>query len=349
MTLALEAHCVQAGCPLLESGLCLEGFDAPEECPQYRIGTPTGAADPRVVAASEVPEEAEGSSTATASEAAPSRAAIAYIGGDQGLRMTEANAVAAASPTTVILVAGEVKAGKTTLIVELFAQFLRGPFEGWSFAGSKTLRALDLFHKTARLSSGLDSAQTERTQPDDMRLLHLEIANYERRVSLLASDVRGEFFEEVANGSDVELSVPLADRADLCILVLDGERLEDPADRDLAVWRAGLMLGGLAEPGGLSKSVPLLIVVSKSDLLSASARREAKDAIELGVAKFARDRNFDVTYLELSARPRDTGLDPTNIDLLLKWIVQARATDKEFFSPDRTSGRISWRSKEAGS
>ena len=131
MTEALT--CDQASCPLMVDGRCLEGIVPPEECPHatFTDDQIDEIADPEATPANESGvEELE-----TLDLSDVGRDSANKVPGDKALTMSAANDVLAERPCVVVLVAGEANAGKTTLLAELWAQFLLGPFSGWDFAG----------------------------------------------------------------------------------------------------------------------------------------------------------------------------------------------------------------------
>lgn len=346
-TLSLE--CTQASCPLLIDGTCLDGFPEPNDCPntdeqvaEITLDAYTDSDD------SSGPDVEDGVRLDSEHTAAPQPERInptSYIGGDQALSMSEAGLITASRPSTVILVAGDYGSGKTTLVVELWAQFLSRSFHGWHFAGSRTLPALDRRHSSARLSSGRTQATTERTRDDDMRLLHLELASDAGiRKSLLFSDVKGEFFGDLIHGQSVTNAVPLAERADLCVLVIDGGRLADPADRAESVWRSRLLLGALSEPGGLRTGTKILILISKSDLLPVSVRSEVEQSVN-GLRVFATGRTLSAETVFVSARPEAAQEDPQGLEAVVDWVSsETSSPPPEDTSTAVNEGRFFWRS-----
>ena len=164
---------------------------------------------------------------------------LVQLGGDESLTATEAHEFAAEHGAAVILLAGEFEAGKTTLIVEMYSRFLDGPVDGWLFAGSNTLVALDKRHLPTRYASGNAAATTERTQPEHEGLLHLRVVKDERTVPLFFTDLRGERFEHVADGVAAADEVPYAARANRTLVLIDGERIGDLALRQTAIIGPG--------------------------------------------------------------------------------------------------------------
>jgi len=341
-------ECAQASCPLRIDGTCLDGFADPTDCPNTEEHPDVTAADESIEDDDDAPTSEDESDVLLVDEhpiaPRPTGNPTSYIGGDQALSMSEAGEITASRPSTVVLVAGDYGSGKTTLVVELWAQFLSGAFHGWQFAGSRTLAAFDRRHSPSRLSSGRTRATTERTRDDDMRLLHLELASDSGlRKSLLFSDVKGEFFGDLVHGQSVTESVPIAERADLCILVVDGQRLTDPAGRAGTFWRSRLLLGALTDPGGLRPGTRLLLLVSKSDLLTSAVRSEVEEAID-ALSRFATERGLDPHAVLVSARPDDSEEDPQGLELVMDWVTLAEtATAPEDLGTVAAGGRYFWR------
>jgi hypothetical protein len=335
-------RCALSSCPLLVDGTCLEGFPDPVQCPNYL----NDLVDDMV--AEVETDNAEAGAIDVAEKLSDVEVAPTlerYVGGDEALSASEAGSITASRATSVVLVAGEYESGKTTLVVELFAQFLAGPFAGWSFGGSRTLAAFDKRHRPARLSSGARHATTERTQDDDMRLLHLEFKRGEDRANLLISDVKGEFFDDLTSGGNVAERVPLAARADMCIFVLNGAQLVEPSSRGAAFWRARLTLGALTEPEGLDGGIPVIFVISKCDLLTVEQLDAAVQAAQ-PLVDFAHERGLTAEMLAVSARPLDTHKMPIGLEKLLAWLTADRQRSSTTApASEQSTGRYFWRSE----
>ncbi len=344
-------RCDQGGCPLAADGQCLEGFEVIAECPHsFQADGHAGDAESinpsestgeradnvnLVDVSDETQDEIQGQGTYGSTQ----------LGGGEALSLEEASALVENRPCTVTVVAGEFESGKTTLIVELYAQFLSSRFGGWTFGGSKTLKALDDRHRPARLSSGASKATTERTQDDDMRLLHLRLKKEGLAVDLLASDVRGEFFENIINGADVADEVPLASRADTCVLVLDGKLLANPVTRGEAFVRARQLIGGLTEPGGLRAGTRLAILCSKGDLFPTNLRDALQAPIERLVELGAR-RGLRPTVMIVSARPDEATVPAQGMEELLTWLTDADDSPTETLNVRGFEGeRYFWRAE----
>lgn len=346
MTVKTDFECDQSGCPLLEDGQCLEGFGVVAECPHSQESVvhagPVGEELEHPNDTPDIPGVLDGGADPETEPGSPSST---QLGGDEALSLQDAGNLLEKRPCVVVLIAGEFESGKTTLVVELYAQFLGSRFDGWSFAGSKTLKALDDRHRPARLSSGAAEASTERTQDDDMRLLHLRLAQDSRRIDLLVSDVRGEFFENVINGSDVASEVPLAGRADKSVLVLDGELLASSETRSEALVRARQLIGGMTEAGGLRPGSELLILCSKADLLSESQLTNQAPLLST-LAGFCEQRGLRSRVLIVSARPKKSTSSAFGLEDLLSWLTEAPTHPANAGrARASTSGRYFWRSE----
>src|SRR5262249_34294375 len=161
----------------------LEGFDPPSECPHVlheapAVEEPTGSeTEPR----SDV-ELSGGDEGAKLDEP------TVELGGGESLTLPLADQVATRYGAQVVLIAGDFQSGKTTLLAELYGRFLRGPYEGWSFAGSDCIRALDMRYHGTREGSGLAHPDVPRTEDEEMRLVDLRVDRGGTHVPLMLSD-----------------------------------------------------------------------------------------------------------------------------------------------------------------
>lgn len=352
---APDRTCSQPGCPF--PGRCLEGFDDVTACPYtgsvegdrensaaetdaLEAGT-EDAGTGHFRAAAE-PSDESGSEVVLgrAGVVAPPQRLVDVVGGE-ALTMDEARPILGRERCQVVLVAGDAKAGKTTLVVEFYARFLIGPFNGWSFAGSVTLRALDLRHFTAQAASGGSRPYTGRTQDEDMRLLHLRLARADEYRHLLFSDVRGEFFDDVVEGAPVSENVQIAPRTDRCIVAIDGERVASARTAETAFLRAQCLIGGLLADGGLDVGVPIAIVCTKWDQVP-QERREAALRQAEEVAAFARQDGRPVHVQCLSVRPGPPVSDLVGLSELLDWLVAPVRPPASSLRVSLPTGRQFW-------
>jgi hypothetical protein len=333
--------CSEDDCPVATELRCLEGFDPPDTCPNARFSSEAedGGDDRARVEREAIDEDVDEDDEPASSP--PQR--WVNLGGDVALTPSESDQLAERHPCRLVLVAGEFESGKTTLLVELYARFLLGPFAGADFGGSATLRALDARHHPARENSGRAVPKTERTQDEDMRLLHLRVRRHGRLHDLLFSDIKGEFFEAIADRADAIGYVPLAARADVCLVLVDGAAIADVRRRQTAVTRARLLLGGLADPDGLQPGTKTVIVLTKVDLIDSSDRSWAE--VELGkLRERALDLGLDGAAVSIAARPHEA--QPEGLEQILDHVIPlprrhvtamalARPGDRQFWNqPD---------------
>jgi hypothetical protein len=281
---------------LLEEGRCLEAFDDPTDCPNTELDDAAGVDAATSDGADEPASEEQ------ASENGPAEPpAVVSFGGDVALGLSQANDLRAERPATVVLLAGETSAGKTTLIVELFEQFLKGPFGGWGFAGSRTLRAIDERHGPSRASSGRGSPDTKRTPDEGIAFLHLALSG-DQRVDLLLSDLSGELFQNIVDGASVGEQVPIALSCDVCVVLIDGSLMTSVSTRERAFSRARRLLGGLTQAGGLVGGTRVVVAATKSDLWASDAAADIATRLEALVG-WVRELGLDASSLTVSARP----------------------------------------------
>lgn len=270
------------------------------------------------------------------------------IGGDQSLNVQEASSLAARSSATVILVAGEAESGKTTLLVELYAQFLLGAFADWSFGGSETLVALERRHAAARASSGRIVPTTERTQDEDMRFLHFRLGKNGSIREVLVSDLRGELFENVRNGADVRDQVPVAIRADKSIVLVDGEQLIKPGTRGAALFHLRQLVGGLVGPGGVRPNSPLAIICAKADMLPAAVRDEVHTRLSAMAEEFGNRAEKPAVFI-LTARSDDATTSRASLKALFEWMIASDdATARNVQYQNSLGDRQFWREPPIG-
>jgi hypothetical protein len=326
---AVAVRCDQAGCPIATEGRCLEGFGggSGEGCPH--LGS-VPAPDAQAV---EVPQ-AEVAEEVADADLEPEPRRVVGLGGTTSLTPEEADELAGDHGAVVVVVAGEEDSGKTTLVTELWARFLKGPFCGWLFAGSRTLLAFDVRHRGARASSGATRAQTPRTQEEDFRLMHLRLfgERSRRQLTLLLSDSKGELYEHIVDGTPVSEELGAVGRANALMVLIDGAEVGEPLRRSGAVHRARLLLGGLLDEGGYRDCRPIALVLSRADLAGRSATTWwRKEAAKL--QRYAEDRGHPTTILEVAARPDGSQDTPIGLEAVLEWLADQPEPPTARFSP----------------
>lgn len=282
--------CPKPDCDLHISGRCLEGFDPPESCPYL----------------SELQQS-------------PDEVA-AYVGEEQidlpsgeALTTIQANEVARAGQTQVVIIAGPYGSGKTTILTALFEAFQEAPFGNYSFRGSRTLVGFEKRCHLGRKESGRELADTQHTSMrEGIVFLHLDLAFHGsmelEHSNLLLSDISGEMFGRLRDTSDAARDIVAFQRADHLCLVVDGERLINPEQRHLARNDSRGILRSIVESGKLASECLINVVITKWDLVVESMEAENAETIVAYIEETKRtiqavapDRTF--LFHEIAARP----------------------------------------------
>lgn len=245
--------CKQAGCGGPASGTCIEKLSF-DECP-YVI---SGEADPEQIGHTQQPIGETSNLISTGNTASLDAAAC-----DALLREQAAIIVA--------VIAGPY-AGKTTLLATLYELLRKAKLDGFSFAGSETIRGFEERCFLSRVNSGRDKADTQHTPARaGLNFTHLRVKTPDRMAELLLADRSGEYFQRVQNTPNLIAEFEEFYRADVIILVMDGQLLTTDPHRQISESRKLLLaLSG----AGLLPLKPLKIVITKNDLVSAGQNAE---------------------------------------------------------------------------
>ena len=194
----------------------------------------------------------------------------------------EAATVVRTSASSIILVAGMARCGKTTLVAGLYGLFHKRPFASLTFSGSLTLPGFERRSHLARLSSGRDEPDTARTgHSEEQHLLHLQLVDQTtgNRCDLLFTDLYGEAFRRAADSAEECSRVDLLKRADHIVLLVDGRKAVNKAFRQEAFMSVDALLGQCIDTGMLGLHSTIQVVVTKHDVVS-KASTEDKDFVE---------------------------------------------------------------------
>jgi hypothetical protein len=198
----------------------------------------------------------------------PAEDAATPLLGTELLDSEGASQLLARGPGRVVVWMGERDSGKTTLTARLYER-QRLPGEDARFAGSSTLLAFEALAHQRALTVGPSTAPPDRPAPDadGRQIYHLALSQGAERLNLLLADLPGELFRAVADNQLALSAIPLVRRADKLVLIVDGARLRDPAERSSVLTRVHQLLERLAANSLPHPSAELALVVTKWDLI----------------------------------------------------------------------------------
>lgn len=290
-------------------------------------------------------------------DAALAQAVSGDVSRGDALSPEESFSIAAASRPTVVVFAGQVGSGKTTLMTSLYERLGHGPVAGRLFAGSRTLPGFERRCHLGRIASGLASPDTERTAFDALPWLHLrtraaDLASPSH--DLLLGDFYGEHFTRLVAGTTQPHEMPFLRRADHVCLIINGERIASEVDRVFERQAAHDLLGALAQDGTLASTQVLSLVLTKLDIVrraGSGAQTVADDVLrELADELRASHADTDVPIVLTAARstipelPLGHGLE----ELLALWVRKPQVQLAHPPPPPPTLGTSAFDSFRAG-
>ncbi len=318
---ASAVKCGKQGCEVATTGLCAEGHDPARSCPFY------GQDSSEELEAEELEEE-------DAVEGEPAEEGRVPLPTGEVLVPLEVDGFLRRRPATFVTIVGDRESGKTTLICAIYDRFLKGPFGGLLFAGSRTLVALEKRSHLARVESGLPHPDTPRTSiADGLRFFHFAVARADRVdtcTDLMLSDRAGEAYSRARGNSALAADMIEVSHADRLVLLLDGARVADPVERAGAMQSVRQTLRVFLDGGALGASSIVQLVTTKIDLLAHHPESEDIDA-RLAAFRERLDHDFGprvaaLSYWDTAARDPTGGFAPAHgLDALLtEWVRPRR-------------------------
>lgn len=249
--MASIGKCTKEGCNVEQSGQCLDGIGELEKCPNYTL--------------------------VNAAEEEPSAKTSIDLHNGNDISYDTANKIAGASRTRLIVLAGAVDSGKTTLLASMYEKFLENSFATYLFAGSQTLMGFEKRCHLSRIASNRAIPETERTKPGfEQALLHLRIRKEDLNVAaqdILLSDISGETYRMARDYSDECRKLSVLKRADHVALFIDGDKIVKLDRRHEAFKDADLLLRRCIESNMLNEKSFVEVLFSKYDVIHASEDR----------------------------------------------------------------------------
>jgi hypothetical protein len=190
------------------------------------------------------------------------------LGTGGAVSLENINRISGRRRSRLVVLAGPVASGKTTIVASMYEAFHGGPFADHLFGGSSTLVALEQRCHEGRLTSGLEiptTGRTLRTQTGD--LVHLTVSPQSAPAlgDIFINDVTGELFDAVVRRPAAAGAMAVLSKADRIAITLDGQLLVDPERRDFAAYQSEMLARAIAEYGGLKLEARVDVVVTKLD------------------------------------------------------------------------------------
>lgn len=291
--------CSQAGCQIEQDGKCLEGNEDHNICPYY-----LSFIDPETAT-----EDVELKGVISNKESQFINVHSAEI-----LSLEDCYSVASSSITRVVILAGNVDAGKTTSIASLFQQFQqKSSFANYLFAGSETLIAFEKrCHKSRMVSKGT-LEETERTPvknlDEPIEFLHLKLKSQISgfKINLLFTDISGENFKMLSNSTEYCRKFEILKRCDSFSLFFDSDLLSNDELRSLAHIRTVSILRSFIDAKVLPRETNIQIVFSKWDLLlnkpDVQRHLDFINKLKGQLTKQFGDYSPNISFFEIASRP----------------------------------------------
>lgn len=258
---------------------------------------------------------------------------------DAALGFKEARSLTGRRGATLVLLVGEVKAGKTTLLVELWtALLLQGSISSHSFAGSRTALAFEERAFYSRIECRAGTARTVRTHEEDDGFLHLRIRRPDGVLrELLLADITGEHFQRIREGTPLLDELPWVGRVDRFVIVVDGKGYATPGEREVILNRVRRQIYAIRSSGAVNATARLAIALTKLDDLSGEQRAEYSGTAKALLAEVLK-LDDQATSLLIAARPAD-GSSALGLDDLMQWVCSDNRSAERF--PDDLQDRRS--------
>jgi Double-GTPase 2 len=220
-----------------------------------------------------------------------------------------ANVIAARHRPTVLVLAGGVGCGKTSVYAGLYERLGRGRFAGWMFAGSSTIPGFEERCHYWRKSAGRTPGM-KHTQGMALPWLHIrlrDVARERQAHDFLLGDFDGELFEQLVRNEVQPAELRFLRRADHLGVVVDGEEIADAAARPAAQNELSRLIAQLAKnPSAAPPS--FILVVTKLDVIEElddpNERAQAEETINSLHEELIEQAGSAVSIVRLAVRSR---------------------------------------------
>lgn len=316
--------CTNPDCTFNEGGPCVDGFvenEIADKCPNFSEGEVTENSVTSTVA-----QHLDNDEQSIPAEMQPADEGIALPSG-QALYPEDLYDITRDNDARIVLFAGPIESGKTTLIVSIYEKFRHGPFASHFFGGSETLIGFEKRCHSSRAASGREEAHTERTPASSRDILHLTLASegdLSQKIDLLLVDVSGEVYEAAQNYDEEVNNIPLVRQAHFFTYVFDGDKLANIRHRQSIKNKGMNIIRALHENGALNTDSSVQIVFSKKDKYEANTQEIENfiQEIQSALVQNYGEKFKSLTFHTIAARPSQGATVETayGIDALItKW------------------------------
>jgi len=233
-----------------------------------------------------------------------------------GVELNEAQAqkMEAEKSVRLIVVAGAIDCGKTTLLSSIYEMFQLGPIDKKQFAGCDTFPAFEKKCHLGRTDSGNQEEDTVRNayEGPNPEYVHLKLQNGAKalgHIEFLFTDVSGEMFEHARNSTDECKKLEFLRRAAHVLIFLDCDKLLQPTKRWGMIKDARSLIQSCLDSEMLSPDCFVTVVWAKVDMIEAakgkdnSAAKELMEQVEHEFREAFGDRIKNLKFHRTAARP----------------------------------------------
>lgn len=306
-----ETVCADTECSLSLTGVCARSYSNPEECP-YKNGTNNQPDEMADVGSSmgemvqRVPGDSEVTTIGEPVLSAPMDDPSLPRSGTLGSR--DLDVLMRDRYVNLIGIVGLPDAGKTACIASLYLLLAHGMLDGFTYANSKTLIALDEISRGARRwNNGYPEQMTLHTELADDRqagFLHLRLLREadSKKIDIVVPDLPGEWSRQLITRADSDRFGFLGSAEVLWVMV-NGRDFYQSATRQAAIHDTTNLIERLSAL--LKSSRPRLILVSTWRDIS-NFPVEAFDRIKA----YAKPLGFDVELASIASFSENDAIKP---------------------------------------
>lgn len=194
-----------------------------------------------------------------------------FLPSGRALSIKEIYEITSTEKSKFIVLLGAVGSGKTAIISSIYNSFLNSPINNdYYFAGSKTLFDFEDRAFNTRTISNRLSPKHNRTYKNTYDILHIRIKDVlnNKFTNMLFADFSGEEYESAIGNIDyVRAEFPIIESASSIVTLIDGEKLSKPRTRGAEIQNSIQLLRTFVDSGLIRYNVPIILVVSKYDLV----------------------------------------------------------------------------------